>query len=74
MNSSTISSCCQGCICKQGNPRREARTGDGLNFVVDYTYSYEPENRPISKRGALTITNGADAGRQIQTSSVFTYY
>ena len=59
---------------QQGNPRREARTGDGLNYVVDYTYTYDNQNRPLSKIGALTITNGADAGRQIQTSSVFTYY
>jgi hypothetical protein len=59
---------------QQGNPRREARTGDGINFVVDYTYSYDAENRPIAKRGALTILNGPDAGRQIQTSSLFTYY
>lgn len=59
---------------QQGNPRRETRTGDGLNYVVDYTYTYDSENRPLSKIGALTITNGPDAGRQIQTSSVFTYY
>ena len=59
---------------QQTNPRREARTGDGLNYVVDYTYTYDTQNRPLSKIGALTITNGADAGRQIQTSSVFTYY
>lgn len=59
---------------QKGNPRREARTGDGLNYVVDYTYTYDTQNRPLSKIGALTITNGADAGRQIQTSSVFTYY
>ena len=59
---------------QQGNPGRQTRSGDGLNFVVDYTYSYDAENRPTAKRGALTILNGPDAGRQIQTSSVFTYY
>lgn len=59
---------------QQGNPRRQTRSGDGLNFVVDYTYSYDAEHRPISKSGALTILNGPDTGRQIQTSSVFTYY
>src|SRR5881394_3361943 len=56
------------------NPGRETRTGDGLNYVVDYTYVYDAQNRPLSKTGALTITNGSAAGRQIQTSSVFTYY
>lgn len=58
---------------QKGNPGRETRTGDGLNYVVDYTYSYDAENRPLLKIGALTITNGPDAGRQIQTSSVFSY-
>ena len=59
---------------QKGNPRRQTRTGDGLNFVVDYTYTYDDQSRPLSKIGALTITNGPDAGRQIQTSSVFSYY
>jgi hypothetical protein len=59
---------------QQGNPQRETRTGDGLNYVVDYTYTYDAQNRPLAKTGALTITNGTDAGRQFQTSSVFTYY
>jgi hypothetical protein len=59
---------------QKGNPRRESRTGDGLNYVVDYTYTYDTQNRPLSKIGALTILNGPDTGRQIQTSSVFTYY
>lgn len=59
---------------QNGNPRRETRTGDGLNYVVDYTYTYDAGNRPLSKIGALTILNGPSAGRQIQTSSVFSYY
>jgi hypothetical protein len=59
---------------QKGNPGRETRTGDGLNYVVDYSYTYDTQNRPLSKTGALTITNGTDAGRQIQTSSVFSYY
>ncbi len=59
---------------QKGNPRRQTRTGDGLNFVVDYTYTYDDQSRPLSKIGALTITNGPDAGRQIQTSSVFSDY
>ncbi len=59
---------------QMGNPGRETRTGDGLNYVVRYTYAYDGQNRPLSKIGALTITNGPDAGRQIQTSSVFSYY
>lgn len=63
-----------GVVLQKANPRRETRTGDGLNYVVDYTYIYDNQNRPLSKTGALTITNGTDAGRQFQIGSVFTYY
>ena len=59
---------------QKGNPQRETRTGDCLNYVVAYTYTYDDQSRPLSKIGALTITNGTDAGRQIQISSAFSYY
>jgi hypothetical protein len=59
---------------QKGNPRRETRTGDGINYVVDYTYTYDGSNRPLTKLGAGTLTNGTNAGQQFQTSAVFTYY
>ena len=59
---------------QRGNPARQTRTGDGVNFTVDYSYTYDEKNRPRSKTGAVTITNGTDAGRTVQTSSVFSYY
>ncbi|HEU4996555.1 MAG TPA: hypothetical protein VFT29_17180 [Gemmatimonadaceae bacterium] len=59
---------------QRANPRRETRTGDGLNYVVDYTYSYDDRNRPQTKTGALLIQNGQQAGQTIQTLSQFTYY
>ena len=59
---------------QKGNPGRVTRTGDGLNFTVDYTYTYDDSNRPLTKIGQVRIANGPDAGRVIQTTSVFTYY
>jgi hypothetical protein len=59
---------------QKGNPRRETRTGDGLNFTVNYTYGYDDANRPLTKRGALTITNGTQAGTQLQVSTEYSYY
>ena len=59
---------------QKGNPRTVTRTGDGINFTVDYTYVYDDRNRPLAKNGELTITNGADAGRRIEIGSVFSYY
>jgi hypothetical protein len=58
---------------QKGNPGRETRTGDGINYRVDYTYTYDG-NLPLTKRGEGTFLNGADAGRRFQTNSVFSYY
>lgn len=59
---------------QKGNPARVIHTGDGINYDVTYTYVYDQSHRPLSKTGALTYTNGADAGKQFQTLSVFSYY
>jgi hypothetical protein len=59
---------------QRGNPRRNIRTGDGLNFTVDYTYTYDAAHRPLAKNGTLTITNGPDAGDVVSVSSMFSYY
>lgn len=59
---------------QQGNPGRQIRTGDGTNFQVDYVYTYDESGRPVAKSGVVTIQNGADAGRAIPISSVFSYY
>ena len=58
---------------QKNNPRRQTRTGDGQNFTVDYTYTYDGD-RPTIKSGALTYTNGADAGRRFETRSEYSYY
>jgi hypothetical protein len=59
---------------QKGNPRKETRSGDGLNFTVSYTYFYDGQSRPLTKNGDLSILNGANAGQHVQISSVFSYY
>ena len=59
---------------QKGNPARQTRTGDGINFSVTYTYDYDARNRPLVKHGVLTLTNGTDAGKVIPISSTFSYY
>jgi hypothetical protein len=57
------------------NPQKETRSGDGLNYVVNYTYTYNDKNAPLTKKGQLTITsNGSDKGDVISTSTTFSYY
>jgi hypothetical protein len=59
---------------QKGNPARQTHTGDGLNFAIDYSYTYDNKNRPLTKTGEALLLNGADAGRRVQLSSVFSYY
>jgi len=59
---------------QKGNPGRLTHTGSGINYAVDYVYTYGDRNLPLTKTGQLTLLNGPDAGRVFQTSSTFTYY
>jgi hypothetical protein len=59
---------------QKGNPARQIHTGDGLNFAIDYSYTYDDRNRPLTKTGDALLLNGTDAGQRVQLSSVFSYY
>lgn len=59
---------------QKNNPGKETRTGDGINYTVNYTYIYNNSGLPLTKNGQLTVTNGTNAGQVFQTSSAFTYY
>jgi len=59
---------------QKGNPRRVTRTGDGLNYVVEYAYAYDAKGRPLTRSGLITLTNGTTPGQQFQTSGEYSYY
>jgi hypothetical protein len=59
---------------QKNNPTKETRTGDGINYQVNYTYTYNDKNAPIEKRGSLKFSNGQNSGQTIQISSFYTYY
>ncbi len=56
------------------NPGRNIHTGDGINYEVNYTYTYDAKGRPIVKTGDLVFTNGTDAGQHFEIQSTFSYY
>jgi hypothetical protein len=58
---------------QRNNPRRNIRTGDGINLQVDYTYTYDPAGRPLTKTGDLQLTNGSDKGKHIATLTEYSY-
>jgi hypothetical protein len=59
---------------QKGNPGRVTRSGTAETFVADFSYTYDGNNRPLTQSGQVTITSGTNAGRQFQTSAVYTYY
>jgi hypothetical protein len=56
------------------NPRRNIHTGDGINFEVNYNYTYDSKGRPTVKTGDVKFTNGTNAGQHFETQSTFSYY
>jgi hypothetical protein len=59
---------------QKSNPRRVTRTGDGDNYSIDYTYTYDARNRPLTTGGDLLFTTGPSAGQHFQVGSAFSYY
>ena len=56
-----------------GNPGAVTRTGSGINYRIDYSYTYDTENRPVAKHGEGVIVNGSNPGQRFQTHSTFLY-
>jgi hypothetical protein len=59
---------------QKSNPRRVTRTGDGDNFTVDYTYTYDAQKRPLRSSGDFLYTTGTQTGQHFQVGSAFSYY
>jgi len=57
-----------------GNPARQTHTGSGTTFVVDFSYTYDARHLPLAKNESFTFTNGSEAGRKFQATTVFSYY
>jgi len=56
------------------NARRNIRTGDGVNYDVTYTYTYDSKGRPVFRSGDLLWQSGPDNGKHFQVSTTFSYY
>lgn len=59
---------------QKGNPARVTHTGDGDNFTIDYTYTYDSRNRPLARSGDLAFLTGPDAGQHFHLTDTFSYY
>ena len=59
---------------QKNNPRRVTHSGDGDHYVVEYTYQYDGQNRPLTQAGVLTFTSGTQSGQQFNVGATYTYY
>lgn len=59
---------------QKNNPGKETRTGDGVNYAVDYTYTYNDKNAPLTRTGDFVYLNGTMTGQHFQLNSTFSYY
>lgn len=63
-----------GLTIQKNNPRSEIRTGDGVNYSVNYTYNYNNDGSPLIKSGDVLFTTGQQAGQRFQTTVNYSYY
>ena len=59
---------------QKNNPVTETYTGDGDNYTVNYTYTYNEKNAPLTKTGDLVFVTGPLTGRHYSLSTTFSYY
>jgi hypothetical protein len=59
---------------QKNNPGKVTRTGNGENYQITYSYTYNDKNAPLIKTGDLLMLNGASAGQHFQVQSLFSYY
>jgi hypothetical protein len=59
---------------QKNNPGTETYTGDGDNYTVNYTYTYNGKNAPLTKTGDLVFLTGPLTGRHYALGTTFSYY
>lgn len=59
---------------QKNNAHKEIFTSVGLNYEVNYTYTYNSNDLPLAKDGQGLFTSGASNGQSFHTNSSYSYY
>jgi hypothetical protein len=59
---------------QKNNPGRLTRTGDGVNYEIVYSYTYNEKGLPLTKNGEGIFLSGTSTGQRFQSNAVFSYY
>jgi hypothetical protein len=63
-----------GVVLQRNNPRRVTRTGTGIHYQIDYTYTYTKKRCPLERKSTMVINNGPQAGQRTEATTAFAYY
>ena len=61
-------------ILQINNPGKVSHTGDGLNYDIQYSYTYDGKGRPITRTGDILLTSGPNQGQHFESLYTFSYY
>ncbi|HEX6191205.1 MAG TPA: hypothetical protein VFZ42_02525 [Chitinophagaceae bacterium] len=56
------------------NPGKNIRSGDGINYEIQYAYTYDSGGRPLTKTGDVLFTSGPNQGQHFESLYTFSYY
>lgn len=56
------------------NPGRIVHVGDDPQYTIDFTYTYNDQKRPLTRRGSLLYVTGPNAGQIFSLSATYSYY
>jgi hypothetical protein len=59
---------------QKNNPRKETRTGNGVNYTADYTYTFQADGTPLQKSGTVLFSTGQQAGQTFYSTVSYHYY
>lgn len=59
---------------QKNNPGKIVRTGEALNYEIVYTYTYDEQGKPTTKKGDFLITSGPNQGTRSELHTFYTYY
>lgn len=59
---------------QKNNAAKVTRNGSPNNFTVNYTFTYNQKNVPLSEAGDFVWTSGSDAGKHFAVGLQYSYY
>ena len=63
-----------GVSLQKNNYHKLTHTGDGLNYRINYVYTYNDSKLPIARDGVGVWLNGVDEGSTFVSNYAYTYY